>query len=539
MLGYRTEIMLHTYFLAEAVVGRFCGDKRALFGVFARIFLLPEEERERLFGLAMRDELQGLKSEQLYMQLRRLRQFFVMRGETKEEDPETVRLLDIKGSALSLAERYKLPLTESVQTVACENLLAAAEGGCVPFLVIVGALLCEGIVTGKDPARGLQNLRKAAEWNSIEGLFAGLAYDPDGRSRYLAPLSGLLKRLGHDETARRVEAVYGTADHGCERGYLLLEKAFAQGIVRRDVYSKAHARLIYSSAVDEKDKEAVILSPNQELFAEASALPLKLAFTDAPFDPSPILAVRPYLGRETEDVAARIENFDLRGIDGYCPVCLSSDSVYMTERYAAAVRRAFPTARIERIEVSDMSEYDLEPSQNNIFVRGCAEDRFNVYLMFFRGEIRERVFDAAKNFLKSAKRRRFRLIRPAVSIDLSPVLPVCFCDAEWEKRLEGLCDIVRVSSLSQEEKGWLPAEIFREKQAVYRADSVIMADVAPAVLSGYTADEIDKILDAAVREHRRTAFELTDDDVKKYYRLICEKHNTYYGFGGGYNGYHE
>ncbi len=539
MLGYLTEIMLHTYFLAEAVVGRFCGDKRALFGVFARIFLLPEEERERLFGLVRRDEIQELKSEQLYMQLRRLRQFFAMRGEQREEDPETVRLLDIKGSALSLAERYKLPLTEPVQAVACENLLAVAEGGCVPFLVILGALLGEGIVMGKDPARGLQNIRKAAEWNSIEGLFAGLAYDPDDRSRYLVPLSGLLKRLGHDETARRVESVYGKADPDGGCGYLLLEKAFAQGIVRRDLYSKAHARLIYSTAVDEKDKEAVILSPNKELFAEASALPLKLSFTDAPFDPAPLIAVRPYLSRETEDVAARIENFDLRGIDGYCPVCLSSESVYMTERYAAAVRRAFPSARVERVEVSDMTEYDLEPTQNNLFVRGCAEDKFNVYLMFFRGEIHERVFDAAKNFLKSAKRRRFRLVRPGVSIDLSPVLPVCFCDAEWEKRLEGLCDVVRIAPLSKEEKSWLPAEIFREKQSVYGANSVAMAAVAPAVLSEYTADEIDKILDAAVREHRRTAFELTDGDVKKYYRLICEKHNTYYGFGGGYNGYHE
>ena len=163
----------------------------------------------------------------------------------------------------------------------------------------------------------------------------------------------------------------------------------------------------------------------------------------------------------------------------------------------------------------------------------------NIYLLFFRGEVSERTFDAAKNFLSGRKRRKFHLIHPGISIDLSPVLPVCFSDGEWTKRLEDCCDVVRLSPPSREEKAWLPEEIFAEKCGVYSAKNVTMAEGVRVKLCGYTADEMEKILDAAVREHRRTAFRLTEANVEDYYRLICEKHNTYYGFGGQGNGYTE
>ena len=536
MFEYLTETMLHTYFLAEAAVGRFCEDKRTLFEAFARIFLLDGAERKRLRELVQSEELAVLTSEQRYMQYRRLKQYHDLRQDGPEEDPAVGQLIDIKGSALALAEKCRLPLSVTVQTVACENLRTAADRCWVHILVVRGILLREGIVLGKDETGGAQDIRKAADWNSVGGLFAALYYGLENGGRYRAALEDRLFRDGRSDVAKLVENVYGKAEREEGKDHFLLEKAFAQNsTVRRELYSKAYTRLIYSEAVDDKDKEAVVLSPNKELFMEASALPLKLSYLPATFCGEQLRSARPLAAEETAGLIARAENYDLRGIDGYRPLCLSSDSEYMTERYASAFRRAFPGANVCRIEVADLANYDLEPTKHNVFVRECAEDRFNVYLLFFRGEIREAALETVKNFLRTAKRRRFHLVHPGISIDLSPILPVCFCDGEAEARLEDVCDVVRVSPLTQEERLRLPVEIFCEKIGAYGAENVAMAPAVPEKLADYTPDEMEKILDAAVREHRKTVFELTEELVRSYYRLVCDKRQTNYGFGGNFH----
>ena len=189
-------------------------------------------------------------------------------------------------------------------------------------------------------------------------------------------------------------------------------------------------------------------------------------------------------------------------------------------------------------EICDLVDYDFEPTKNNIFVRGCDEDAFNLYLLTFRGEIADRAFDMAKNFLQSGKRGNYRLNHPSVSLDLSSVLPVCFCDRENAKKLKPYCDMVRIAEVTAKEKRIFTEKTVRDKGIVYGVKELTMQEGIAEKLSVYGMDEIDRAIDAAVREHRMEKLLLTESLVRPYIGSVGTKKRAY-GFGGSIHDDHE
>ena len=539
MFDHLTETMLKSYFVAENTVGRFCADKRPLFFAYANIFLLPQEEAERLFALSQAQEVSAIQSEREYHQYLRLKQYLSMNARPHDGDPETDEIIDLKGTAFTAALNFHLLYdAKDVRSVACENLTLAAEKGIVLALNALGVLQTEGVVFHKDEAEGLKKLLRAAEWNSEEGLFAALYYDPAHREKYLECLHSCLVRIGHAEASERVREKYGSYVKGRHKEYRLLEKAFRQGIIKRDVYNKSYARLVYSEILGERDKEALLLTPNKELFAEASSLPLKLGRGRAEFCADALDGVRPDHPEEYSNVLCALGNTDLRTLAGYRPLCFVSDSKYMLDYYAALLPRCFEASHVERIDVSDLVDYDFEPTKNNIFVRSCDEDAFNLYLLTFRGEIADRAFDMAKNFLQSGKRGKYRLNHPGVALDLSSVLPVCFCDRENAKKLKQYCDMIRIAELTVKEKCLLTERTVREKGSVYGVKELTVQEGLAEKLSAYGIDEIDRAIDAAVREHRTENLLLTESLVLPYLGSIRAEKKAY-GFGGSIHDEHQ
>lgn len=531
MFDHLTEMMLKSYFVAENTVGRFSDDKETLFFAYADIFLLPREEAERLFALSQSEEVRGIRSESEYHRYLRLKQFLSMDPRAEVPTSETDEIVELKGTAFTVALTFRLMHdAKDVRAVACEDLTFAAESGDVLGLNTLGILQSEGIVFGKDPVGGREKIRNAADWNNEEGLFAALRYDPERRERYLERLQGCLVRIGHADVFKRVEAVYG-APKERRREYLLLEKAFRQGIIKRDVYNKSYARLVYSEILGERAKEALVLTPNKELFAEACTLPLKLGHGGADVLFDALEGARPDHPEEAEKVACGLGNTDLRAVSAYRPLCFVSDSRYMLGYYAELVSKCFASPHVERIEIGDLADYDLEPTKNHIFVRSCDEDAFNVYLLMFRGEIGERAFDTAKNFLQSGKRGKFHLNHPSVELDLSAVLPVCFCDRENAKKLKPYCDVIRIADLTPGEKRLAMERVIREKKETYGVREIALQEGLAERLCAYGIDAIDRAIDAAVRERRGKELLLTECMLMSYLANNDAKHKAY-GFGG-------
>ena len=539
MFDHLTETMLKSYYIAENTVGRFNPDKRALFFVYADIFLLDKEEAERLFALSQTQEVLEIQSEQEYHQYLRMKQYLSMNARSHREDSELDEIIDLKGTAFAMALNFQLMVSaKDARTVACENLTIAAENGLVLALNALGVLQSEGIVFQKDKENGRKKILCAAEWNSEEGLLAALYYDPINREKYLECLQGCLVRIGHAEVFERVVEQYGPYVKGRHGEYKLLEKAFRQGIIKRDMYNKSYARLVYSEILGERDKETLVLTPNKELFAEASSLPLKLGHGTAEFPAQALDGLRPDHREECDKVLCALGNIDLRALATYRPLCFVSDSKYMLDYYAAALSRCFKTSHVERIEICDLVDYDFEPTKNNIFVRSCDEDVFNLYLLAFRGEIPEKAFDHVKNFLQSGTRGKYRLNHPGVVLDLSSVLPVCFADRENAKKLKPYCDLIRIAELTAREKRLLTEKAVREKAAVYGMNELTMQEGLSEKLAAYGMDEIDRAIDDAVREHRAKTLCLTESLVLPYIGSIGAKRKAY-GFGGSIHDDHE
>ena len=205
--------------------------------------------------------------------------------------------------------------------------------------------------------------------------------------------------------------------------------------------------------------------------------------------------------------------------------------------YADLIPRCFRGCHVERIEVSDLSECDFEPTKNNIFVRSCDEDSFNIYLLFFRGEVGDREFDLARNFLQSDKRSKFRLNHPGITLDLSAVLPICLADGENAKKLRPYCDVIRISEPAEEEKQSFLRRILAEKASVYGISSLTAEEKLAEKLTRYPVDEIETICDTAIREHRMQTLTLTEETVRPYMKSAGAKRA--YGFGGSIHEDHE
>lgn len=539
MIDFFSEMMLRSYFTAEATVGRFYGDKRALFGAFARVFLLTEEETEHFYALSQAEDVAGIRSVREYHRYCRMKEYLAMNRRDDPTDPETEEVVDLKGAAFTTALTGELiHETREVRSVACETMTRAADGGLVLGLYVLGLMQMEGFVFEKDENQGLVKLRKAADWDSAEGLFTALYYDPARRDRYLVRLRERLLRLGHLDLFARVEAVYGPCDTTKHREFLLLEKAFDQRILKRELYVKSYARLIYSEILSMKDKEALVLSSNPELFAAVSTLPLKLDRTAPAADTSQLKAMRPSHPKAVQKIVCCLENLDFRTVMTYRPICLVSDSKFMLDFYAQAIADCLKQSHVEFIEVNDLTEHDFEPTMSNIFVRSCDEDVFNAYFLFFRDEIEYRVYDTAKTFLQSVNRSKLRLNNPSVVLDLSMILPVCFCDSAYAKMLQPFCDIVRLSDFTKVEKRELVECVLKSKAAAYGVKEISAVKEVGDKIAEYSVDNIEKILDLAVREHRADSLVLTQELMQPYFKGASGRRNAY-GFGGSIDEDHE
>ena len=114
-------------------------------------------------------------------------------------------------------------------------------------------------------------------------------------------------------------------------------------------------------------------------------------------------------------------------IDSYRPVCISSDSDYLLDKYASEITNGFLDANVERINVSELREFDFEPTKNNVFIRALSENKPNVLLLVFKGEINDRTRELTKSIICTSMRSKYRLTNPSVTLNLGCVLPVSLC----------------------------------------------------------------------------------------------------------------
>lgn len=536
MFNTLTELFLHTYFLFNGIAGKLISEKKSVFDKLAAVFRIPEKERVTLFALTGRKEVFEIVTYNDYAQACRIQELYRLEGNEGKYPPDLREIVAVKGDTLRKLNQMGFEkYAEATETGVCKLLADGANKGIVTFLFVLGFMQCEGIFVEKNVRLGVKNLERAARWNSTEGILLSLYYDEKKREKNFNRLYTVTRGTIYEEVCALVGESYGLSDGRILPEHKLLQKAFGKGELKSELYDAQYSRFLFSEVLTPKDKAHAIYAGHKEAVAATADLPLKLTFGELAFQPAAMKEL-PIPRREERDKIARCAyNADMRSDAAYRPLCIGADSDYLLRLYLSAVSKAFLSAHVERIDVAGLNEYDFEPTKNNVFVRSCNEEKQNVYLLCFKGEIGEGVRNLIRGFLRSDKRAKFRLLNPAVEIDLSAVLPVCFCDKQNASWLQEECDLVSLAPVSNAEKPVLLTKILAAKAEQYKMKSVIADAAAFRILLGYSVDRAENVVDRAVRFNRSAGALTITADMLKELAAADAGQRTKFGFGGSDN----
>lgn len=527
-----TEIFLSEYFKIESIALPLFGDARKLFDSLYDAFLLPQEQKQALCDSVMSEEVRAVHTKNDYVRLRRMLAYTEIMGASDAIENDASDIIAIKGEALKAAAELGLSGAGQTPYTAYKHISEISNNGSLFGLRLVGLLQCSGVeMAGGSYRAGVKCLTKAAQWNCVEGLLLLMHYDESSRAESITRLSTVVHGTPFEELTALAEKKYGVKASGIARENKLLKKAFRACVLKPDVYSPQYARFLFGKALGIKDKEQLLFSDSKEIISETADLPLKLdgelTICDET-DRKPLSAERE---NEFEKVLMCAMSGDLRTEPSYHPICICADSDYMRMRYADVVTSVYRDVNVEYIDVGALSEFDFEPTKNNIFVRSCNEDSGNIYVLVFVGDIRPGVFDAARNFLQTDKRKRFRLSRPCVEIDLSSVLPVCVCDKANAKALKSYCDMISVKPIGENEKREIIDTVIADLRARYGDVKLEIEQSAMKTLDEYSIDKAEDVIEKIIRFNRRKkkVITITADMLKEG---VFGADNVTFGFGG-------
>ena len=414
---------------------------------------------------------------------------------------------------------------------ALSALLSEAQRGNVIALKVLGLLQCAGIVAESEKGRGLSNLRKAAHWGDIAATLALLRYEQDDRRQALAMLTAAVSGTPYEYLPYVVRVAYGLEEVEANAEILLLKKAFVAKRFNPLIFDALCARFLFADSIELSDKEKIIFSPSKELIPDVCNLPLRLTYGDLECDQSAMMGL--FAARDAEDAELkhRLDKIDMRATSGYKPLCICSDSQYVTDWYISAIEKAFAKDNVERIDVAELRQYDFEPNRNNVFLRFLDEKKNNVLVLVFRGKLPGGAIDMVGGFLDANIRRRFRLNYPAFALDLSSVLVICVCDKDNAAKLDDLVDVVSIAPATEQDKRDVINACIKEKSEVYHIARISVASEAMDRLLSVGLDTVVRLIDEVALDHRgESDLTVTEEMIEPYMR---RKHGgKSIGFGG-------
>lgn len=533
MFNVLTETFLYEYFLHDAILGSFY-DRKTLFLRLGEVFCLPEKEISDLFDLTENESVREIASESDYKRYRRIKQYNELIGNAQLYSEIEDMLIAIKGNAVVTATRYGMKASEeSTETLVVKTLMGGAQVGNVVALRVLGILQCEGITVAKDLCCGVKNLKKAMQWGDIPATLAMVKYSSTDKVELVKILNASVENTPYTFLSSLVEDKYDVSAEGEQsEEVLLVKQAINANKLKQDNYDSLCSRLVYSKIIGIKDKEKIVFSECKEMLSEACDLPLRLKFDEIEVDEAAIDDLKINRENERKSLIQALYGSDIRTKDEFRPICLCSNSEYVLETYASAVCGALKTSNVERIEVGELREYDFEPNRNNVFLRGLNECKNNVYLLVFKGDVSDTAIELTKTVLRSDKRRKFRLNQPAVTLDLSSVLPICVCDKENAKKLKNITEIIELAPVRAEEKASVIDDLLEKKEKTYAIGEITVSSEVKEKLCTLTAENAEKILDKVIRTNRSKgkSLELSMDMVEPYLNKKTGGNN--YGFGG-------
>ncbi len=542
--SYLKEGLLSRYLLIEAIVHGFISPEqsRKLYSELMKIYCIKEDaQTEQLYNAASSELFKDICTKSAHSRLCRCIEFAALNGQEMELTSNDRIILARKGEALALKDEIFGEGRNLTEGVIAEGLLGRASMGNTEAIAVLAFLEYNGICLCPDKEKAITRIRLAASWHSLMANLMGIAYDPSNKEKYLAVLKAILRTEGQKRAFAEIADFSGSdaLDVEAEPVAQIMEKAFGQNIISRAQYDRAFAKVAFSNIICLEDKEKLLLDKCKETIASLSGIPFEQKILPSiPFEGEQLSKLPLKRERETRRILQNLSLAVRKAAAMYAPLLITGADEYVTRMYKEALEGAFKDTKVIELDGSTLTYQDFAPSKENVFLRGLSETKLSRTVFFITGceELDPQSLEELCKMCDYKYRKKFRLVHPAVSIDLSGVLPVFFAKGQSENShtLARYCDTLVAESVSQSEKSAVVDALFADGFEDYGFGAIPLEEGCRDFICKYEADDVCKIVDFVLQS---AVYDNASCITTGLVKNVCEERNiTLSRKGFGYIG---
>lgn len=532
MFDLLTETFIYEYYLYQAILGKFFMAKE-IFVFLSEIFCL--KNNEELFTLMESEAIQRIQNENDFKQYKRIKQFNTMTSSIQMNSIEEETIIAIKGKAIMDATKNKLYCHDIVPTSFILNrIYQGVEKGNILAIRIFGTLECLGVLVEKNINDGIKQLNKATQWGDFSATLSLLKFDIKHRDRTLKMLNSIILDTPYQQKCSLFFEAYKIKTNENSERILLLKKAFGLEELQPDIYHPLAAKLIFESNLEIKEIEKIILSQNKNLLLEARSLPLIIPQKDIIIKDNEGESFLFDRKEEMESLHQLLKRSVKKVEKESKPIGIYGEDIYVLTEYSKYLYYISQENHVVQFDVNNLSIADFELNSTHIFIRSVSEYKPTIYILKMIGSISNEILELVADFLQTEKRKCLHLTYPAVSLDLSSVLPICICDKRNEEKLKSFLDMIPVSKISAKEKSNIIQKILNEKES-QSIKSIQIDSKAIESLLPYSIPSIIKVIDNILCDSSQTekTILLTYENIYPWIQHLEKiERTTAFGFGG-------
>lgn len=544
-IRYLMEPLLTEFFLIDAICNGFISEevRRQIFEELARVFRVPlNEETARYFALADSDQYRKIQDYSAYERLCRTIEFAQAAGQELGLTAADRVILAQKREALQIrSDLFKQSKNLTMDTVA-DTLQDTAMNGNVDAMVTLAFMEYHGICISRDPEGAMKRVSLCAKWNHLFGNLMVLAYGCDDRQACYDTLYTVLRCANQREVFRYICETDGYTEAPSKDPVArILDNAFGIGVIQRNRYDREFAKVAFSELISTEDKKKLLLNKKRETMAPLSAIPFDADRSgNFCFDRERACRIPLPRLKELDRIFCGLSPVLHGRGELYQTLLVAGSDEYISQMYTESLKKGFQGSnQVLEIDAGMLTAQDFLSGQENFLLRGLSETRstHTVFLVRNCDEIGERELAELTKLLDHEYRRRFNLMEPTVSLDLSDVLIVLFASENNDKvrRLAEECDVVWTERISQTEKRTVIETMFRQRALAFGCEHVTMDESCMAYLTPMKVGQILRLVDGALK---RAAYENGQTITAQAMRVISEQKNgsanrREFGYFGG------
>lgn len=543
---YLMEPLLSQFFLIDGICSGFLSEetRKAAFQELAEVFCVPMDgETESYYTAANASHFKSITDYAAYERLCRMIEFAQKSGQEIELSSVDRVILAQKRDAMQILSRLFRQSKNLTVEVIEETLRDKAINGDVDAMVTLSYLEYHGICICQDQETARKRLALCAKWNNLFGNLMGLAYDTENRDGYYNTLYTILRSAGQREVFAYLRE-HKDFDREAVKDPVarVIEKAFGMGVIQRNTYDRVFSKVAFSTLISTEDKEKLLLNKKEGAIASLPPIPFdvdrnrKLRFSKEKASVEP-LSRQDELRRILCSISPAVADRNAL----YRTLLVVSEDDYISEIYAKALKNGFGSAQVLEIDAGMLTLQDFVGAKENFILRGLSEtkDSHTVFLLKHCDELGERELEELIKLLDYEYRRKYKLLEPTVSLDLSDVLIVLLA-SECNRRVKQLseeCDVVMTRRLSEEEKQAVIDTMFRDRSRCFGMEQAQLEPACRQYLAPLRMGQILRLLDDALKQ---AAFEdqplITAQTLRNISNQQCIHRNTReFGYLGGGN----